>query len=356
MSLKNLIPKPVKQKISSTSLYREKIKKERFMMLRNQILKDFPYAIIIELTNKCNLTCRMCPRPNMKDLDIGDIDIELYKKIIDDISNNLNKSATLTPVGLGDPLFYPHLSEAIIYAKEKCPGIPIIFDMNGILLNKSNSLLLVNLLNNIGDRLLISLNSGTPETYKWLMGDDKFDLVVENIKTFLEIRKSNGVENPRLIIQILETAKTKDEVQQFKKDWSPLIEENDLIHVRPLVNWSGEINLDELEIEENTIEKNRIIRYPCYNLWTTISIDKNGNIYPCCIGLSSREKGSLSLGNIKDKPLREVYFGTKLNTLRELHLSGQWDKIPDCKGCDFWTGQPNIWYKKKMKNKQIKYS
>ena len=47
------------------------------------ITLDFPQHIFIETTSLCNLKCKLCPRTSGNTL-IGNMDFELFKKIIDE--------------------------------------------------------------------------------------------------------------------------------------------------------------------------------------------------------------------------------------------------------------------------------
>jgi MoaA/NifB/PqqE/SkfB family radical SAM enzyme len=228
MRLAKYLPEPIKQIIKSSFVYK--------LYLRRDLVK-FPYAMNIELTNRCNLKCWMCPRPRMKNLKVGDIDFGLFKKIVDDMAKLADKRTKFTLTGLGEPLMYNKMSNAIEYVKMKCQKAPIHIDTNATLLDEEKSEMLCRLLGG-GDWLLFSLNAGTQDTYESLMGADKFDLVVSHIKNFLAIREKIG-KGPNVVIQLMETKKTVSEIEEFKKFWKPLVGTNDNIYVRPLLKVCG---------------------------------------------------------------------------------------------------------------------
>ena len=189
-----------------------------------------------------------------------------------------------------------------------------------------------------GDQLLFSLNAGTRNTYEWITGADKFDLVVSNIKNFLTIRRELG-KGPNVVIQLMETKATLSEIEGFKKLWNPLIYPDDNIYVRPLLNWGGKIDTKDILVQV------KCERYPCLSLWTVIVVDRVGNVYPCCEALSTMENSDLLLGNIQEKSLVEIYTKNKIMKIRNKHLNGQWNDIPECSSCDFWSFSPNTWFK-----------
>lgn len=310
--------------------------------LRRENLVDFPFCINFELTSRCNLRCTYCPRDNMvkmKVLKIGDMDPRLFEEVVDQGTRFADRTKVgFWPEGLGDPLMYSGLADAIKLIKKKSPDAPVGIDTNGTLLTAEQSRILCEGLA-ISDVLKVSLNAGSPETYARLNRVDNFDLVVQNTIEFLRIRRELR-KGPRLIIQILESAITAKEIQGFKEFWAPLIDEGDTIKVKPLQRWAGRADEDLVSVEGNSE------RYPCLSLWISTAIDVDGNVYPCCQGYAARDpKEGLLLGNLREKSLKTIYSGDKIKDMRGKHLNGKWDEIPECSRCDLWYSYPNVWFK-----------
>ena len=60
-----------------------------------------PVFAQIEITNSCNLNCKMCPREFLK-VPYKHMDYGLYKKIVD----NLSGVYQVTLTGWGEPFYY----------------------------------------------------------------------------------------------------------------------------------------------------------------------------------------------------------------------------------------------------------
>ena len=328
LSLKS-VPESVKRIVKKTWAYN--------LHLRHQLSLRFPYAINLELTNRCNLSCNMCPRSNISGLDVGDMDFELFKKVLDDLRPFIKWNTSLTLVGLGEPLLYPKLAEAIAYAKTTYPEIPINLSTNGVLLDSDRAHALTRLMGQ-GD-FCISVNADNPNTYEWLMGSDKFDLVVSNTKQFLSIRKADrSGQKLKVIIQIMRTKNTGDtEIREFKKFWAPFMLPHDEVGVKSILNWGGKI-----PVENFNSPRVKLRRYPCLELWISMTIDIAGNVYPCCEALSFRKDSSLILGNVRWEPLAQIYLD-RIDHFRQAHLRNEQKLIPDCVACDFYTAYPNVW-------------
>ena len=45
-------------------------------------LEEWPGALLIDITNRCNAKCVWCPNPDLT--NVGAMDMDVYRKIIDD--------------------------------------------------------------------------------------------------------------------------------------------------------------------------------------------------------------------------------------------------------------------------------
>jgi radical SAM protein with 4Fe4S-binding SPASM domain len=88
-----------------------------------------PNALMIEVTNHCQLHCITCAREYSlgKEMDKGHMDLELAKKLIDENHVYLDR---ICLTGLGEPLVYPDLVKLIDYIYSKNKGIAIMISTN----------------------------------------------------------------------------------------------------------------------------------------------------------------------------------------------------------------------------------
>jgi len=99
-----------------------------------------PYIerLVIELTNRCNMKCLFCPHHVLKTRR-KDMDFELFKKIIKDISdyNSANSENRLTDIiiftGMGEQLLYSKFNDAVKYVVSN--GLKAHLTTNGLILN-----------------------------------------------------------------------------------------------------------------------------------------------------------------------------------------------------------------------------
>jgi len=82
------------------------------------IVSDFPLHLDIEATNRCNLKCVFCDKlPYLSKDKIGDMDMGLYKKIIDEGARYGLMGVKLSY--RGEPLLNKNVVEMVKYAKNR---------------------------------------------------------------------------------------------------------------------------------------------------------------------------------------------------------------------------------------------
>ena len=92
----------------------------------------FPKHIDIETSSACQMKCPMCARHLMDNILTGNMDFDLYKRIVDECTREKVYSIKLS--WRGEPLLNPKIVEMVTYAKKM--GIPnVAFLSNGEPLN-----------------------------------------------------------------------------------------------------------------------------------------------------------------------------------------------------------------------------
>ena len=156
-------------------------------------LINFPQTINLELTNNCNLSCKMCLNPTDSFRKKGNMDRVLLKKILDElIENKKYLKAPISICGIGEPVLYKDLSFVIdnLYSA----GIKTVITTNGLLLNRKISLLLLEKC----DKIMISLDTFSRDSYYKIKGVDSFNIILENIITLFYLKKTHSYIIPMI--------------------------------------------------------------------------------------------------------------------------------------------------------------
>lgn len=150
------------------------------------IYPHFPTLVQIEITNKCNINCKMCFR-HFISLDEKHMDFDLFKRIVD----KLEGVPVLTLAGYGEPFIYPQFIEAIKYCKSK--KFFVQTTSNGLLLN--NDKILSEIIDSGLDSLTISVESINRST-NYGHSNSK---VIDNIKKLIHLKKNMSISRDMVI-------------------------------------------------------------------------------------------------------------------------------------------------------------
>ena len=305
----------------------------RRMVLQRKISFDFPIRFNIEPTNYCNLSCSMCPRELNR--PFGYMGVSLFQKIIDE-SILYGKRLIITINKDGEPLLHPELSQMVRYAKDKKAAYKINFYTNGILLTEAKS---IELIKSGLDTVHISIDAFTKETYKKIKNSEKLEIVEENVKRLIELKKKYYSKTPLVITKIIHTPDTHDEIKPFMNRWKGI---TDFIEIGEYHTWDGTLDSSNQFILGNLSKG--INRYPCPFLWYNPVILWDGRVTTCCVDY----QGKGVFGDIKEGSLAEIWQGNTLQKIRRSHLEGQYNTIPLCSKCQFWRCEVDIgrWLKR----------
>lgn len=171
--------------------------------------EPFPTGLMLELGNRCNLHCIICPREYKygQQMDQGFMPLDKAKAIIDEIYPYLT-SIGLT--GLGETLLYPHLLEVLQYIKTKKPSIQTTISTNAHIVGFVDKMLpLLPYL----DSIQFSVD-GVGEVYESIRPNTDFSLIKANIQAVLSASRHNEFmintvitrENYQNLLQIIEFA------------------------------------------------------------------------------------------------------------------------------------------------------
>ena len=174
--------------------------------------------IAIEFTNRCSASCEICPREKFTQ-KIRDMDWDLYRKIIDDVSQYDIK--ILNTCGYGETFLDKLVFRRFEYARQKMHGARIYVSSTCFPMDASKYADVVKYV----DILKISFYGMTRESYEAShRGNLKYDVSLQNILGFLEYIKHRK-KKPYITTLLTVTDTNKDDVQPFIDFWTPRVDE-----------------------------------------------------------------------------------------------------------------------------------
>ena len=273
---------------------------------KNLIASEKPLYIVLEVNTYCNLKCKMCEK-NYYTKNRYDISSEVLDKIVDEC-----KKIELPSILVGaaaEALLMPNIKS--ILKKIKTIGAMDNFLItNGTMLTNEVSELLID---EQYERLYVSVDAATQETYKKIRGYN-IQVVERNIENFLKIRKEKNKNLPLIRVSYVLQDENREELKMFINKWKDKV---DIIDIQEEIDFS---NINDLKEYPNII-------YRCDAPFTTLSLDCEGNIYPCC----TFYRKYLKLGNIKDMTLMEAWNCPEMQQLRKEIKCGKLCKA--CRNC-----------------------
>jgi len=282
----------------------------------------FPPRINIEPTNYCNMKCSMCPHSIMS-REKGFMDLETFKKLIDECSGH---DVAIWLHLIGEPLLHPDIFEMIEYARKK--NIEKIgLSTNGTLFEKDMA---EKILRSGLTRLECSLDAVDQESYSEIRQRDGYDILVGNIRYLLQKKKEMKIQTPVISIQFVKTKKSRDFLKDSVPLWKEYLGGDDFIMTMEYSSFAGQFRdgTEQIPAHHRKISN----RNPCGWLWKGTAVLQNGDVTLC----AGDYEGLYVMGNIRKQTLRSIWTGEKYNTLRRLHLEGDYRDAGLCSKCDEW--------------------
>ena len=276
---------------------------------------EYPIDIIAEASNICNLRCSMCFQ-NDKTLPISKttktplMAMGTFKKIADECAEH--KIPALKLSWRGEPMLNKNFVEMIRYAKSK--GILEVTSLtNGVLMDEKMSREIVNAKL---DQLVISIDGFTKETYEKIRIGADYGLVLKNLKKLIDIK--GRTRKPFIRLQYTVSDINRHETAQFYEYWKNRVDEISISYCKDFGSPQKE-DPNDAPIHEHC----------CQQPFQRLIIMADGTVTVCATDVM----GSISIGNVNDTSLKELWNCSKLNELRQRHKTGKYYLNPMCRIC-----------------------
>ncbi len=275
-------------------------------------LDKYPPYLQIEPSSICNYRCVFCFETdktftNKKNGFMGKMDINLFKNIIDQIHGNIE---FISLASRGEPLANPDIPKMLEYCSNKFLNLKI--NTNASLLDEKK---IHAILAGGVKTLVFSADAADEKLYSELRVNGDLKKVLKNIEKFQNIREKQYSKNS--IITRVSGVKFNDKqnFDEMIKLWSGLVDQVAFVDYNP---WENSYQKPSNDIQE-----------PCSDLWRRMFIWWDGKINPCDVDY----KSFLSVGNIKDNSISNLWLSKQYNEYREEHLNSNRKKIKPCNSC-----------------------
>ncbi|HTF82575.1 MAG TPA: radical SAM protein [Cytophagales bacterium] len=297
--------------------------------LKKDLSKGMPFSISIEPTTSCNLRCPECPsglrsftRPT------GMLTDEVFTKVIDELGPTLTY---LIFYFQGEPYLNPNFLKLVRYAHDK--KIYTATSTNAHYLNSQKA---EETVRSGLDRLIISIDGTTQDTYESYRVGGSLDKVLEGTKNIIAAKRKLKSAKPYVIFQFLVVKPNEHQIAE-------------------VYNLAREYGVDEVKLKTAQIydyekgsdlipEQGKYARYKknqqgeytiknalehsCWKMWHGAVVTWDGKVVPCCFDKDATHQ----LGSVAHTSFKQVWHSAAYRHFRQSIIKSR-SEIEICKNC-----------------------
>ena len=194
------------------------------------------------------------------------------------------------------------------------------------------------------DRMIVSIDGTTQETYENYRVGGKLDKVIEGTKNLIKWKKEMNSKTPHVIFQFLVVKPNEHQIEDVMK----LGEEIGVDEVRfktaqiydyendpnQLIPENKKYSRYDFGTDGKLKIKNPLLNH-CWKLWHSCVLTWDGLVVPCCFDKDATHQ----LGDLKEASFKEIWKGQKYNSFRTSILKAR-SEIDICTNC---TEGAKVW-------------
>lgn len=305
-----------------------------------------PFALSIEPTTSCNLRCPECPS-GLRSFtrNTGNMDLILFEDIIKQLSSYV---FYLNLYFQGEPFLNPAFFKMIKISKQY--GFYTNTSTNAHFLNDENARKTIE---SGLDKIIISIDGLTQETYKEYRIGGNLEKVLNGIKNLIKWKNKLKKRNPKIVLQFLVTKKNEHQIDKMKELAQKLnsthyqtrifkvlgikgnsvkakfktIQIYDLSKKHPLVPENDKYSRYKLLPDGSYKLKNKL-KNNCWKMWYSCVITQDGLVVPCCFDKDAK----YYFGSLKKEKFKTIWKNDNYDNFRKQILVSR--KLIDiCSNC-----------------------
>jgi len=293
----------------------------------------YPVSISFEPTTSCNLRCPECPsglraftRPT------GMLQRDFFSETIDQLYKDL---LYLVFYFQGEPYLNPSFLDMVKYASAK--KIYTATSTNAHYLTDINS---KRTIESGLDRLIISIDGTTQETYQQYRVGGNLEKVIEGAKNIVKWKRELKSKTPFIVFQFLVVKHNEHQIEDVKKLAKEIGVDDVWFKTAQIYDYEKDPNnliptIDKYSRYRKTANGTEFkgkLANQCWRLWHDPVITWDGLVAPCCFDKDAQHR----LGNLKEKSFKEIWKNGEYTKFRTQILKGR-KNIDICANCSEGT-------------------
>lgn len=272
-----------------------------------------PREIVLELNTRRVTRPIFAPSSHLQ-IQREEMTPESAQKLFDELASI--DDIRLTLAGVGDPLLAKNFSTILRSAQRK-RAIHIETD-----LLPENPDHLTLLAESPVDIISVHIPALTRETYKLIMGVDRLDDVIENVRTLVKLRAAFRRGIPLIVPTFTKCPQNLSEMEAWYDQWLRAV--GCAVIVGPS-NYAGQI--PDTSVADMSPPKRRA----CARLSSRMTILSDGTFVQC----EQDMLGKSAIGNLASDTVASVWQ-KRMSPIRMDHAGGRWSKYSICNSCTEW--------------------
>ncbi|HNS11010.1 MAG TPA: SPASM domain-containing protein [Bacteroidia bacterium] len=300
---------------------------------KNPLHPASPISLSIEPTTSCNLRCPECPsglrsfsRPT------GMLDKNFFKEVLDQVHERV---FYLVFYFQGEPFLNPEFLDMISYASKK--NLYTATSTNAHYFNDETARKTIE--SGI-DRLIISIDGTSQETYEQYRIGGTLNKVLEGTKKLVEWKKKLKSSTPFLVFQFLVVRPNEHQVEEVKKLAKEIGVDKVVFKTAQIYDFKNGSDLIPLndkysryrKLSDGTYEIKNSLKNQCWKMWHSSVITWDGQVVPCCFDKDAKHK----MGSLKEKTFKEIWNDKAYHKFRASLMKSR-KEIDICKNCSEGT-------------------
>jgi radical SAM protein with 4Fe4S-binding SPASM domain len=254
--------------------------------------------------------------------------LELFESVLDQLAPSLSY---LIFYFQGEPYLHPRLLEMVGLAAQK--KIYTATSTNAHFLSDPAAKATVE---SGLDRLIISLDGTTQETYQSYRVGGKLDKVIEGTKNILRWKKELKSKTPHVIFQFLVVRPNEHQIGDVTRLARDLGVDEVKLKTAQIYDFENGSDLIPVNEKFSRYKKNQDGRYSiksglldeCWKMWHSCVVTWDGKVVPCCFDKDAH----FVLGDLNHLSFKEIWKGEKYNRFRTSLFTAR-SEIEMCRNC-----------------------
>jgi radical SAM protein with 4Fe4S-binding SPASM domain len=305
-------------------------------IIRRPVMWGQPVSLSFEPTTSCNLRCPECPsglrsftRPT------GNLDLNNYKRIVDE------QYRTLSYILLyfqGEPYLHPDFHEMVSYAKSKS-----IFTATSTNAHYLDDRMARATVESGLDKIIISIDGTTQETYEQYRIGGKLEKVIEGTKNLVNWKKKLRSTSPLIVFQFLVVKPNEHQIADLQSLANTIgvdvvsfktAQLYEYEHGNALMPENSKYSRYKLGKNGKYQIKNKLYNH-CWKMWHSAVVTWDTRVVPCCFDKDARHQ----LGTLNGERFSDIWQNNDYRKFRKNLLKGR-DQIDICRNC---TEGTKVW-------------